>query len=103
LLTAALRLLAMLVSSVASTLQMTRRRPAECHSDATPAALPREKADTKQQETTDRRNPARPSTHSVEADAAHYDDPVTIITSGRDLRSAFPAKAGIQQSPRSLS
>ncbi len=47
LLTAMLHLFAMLVSSVASTLQMTRRRlPAECHSDVTPAGLPRETTDT---------------------------------------------------------
>jgi arylsulfatase A-like enzyme len=47
-----LRVLAVLVSSVASTLQMTRRRlAAECHSDVTPTVLPREKSDTQQQET----------------------------------------------------
>ncbi len=42
-----LQLFAMLVSSVSSTLQMTRRRlAAECHSDVTPAGLPRETSDT---------------------------------------------------------
>ena len=50
LLTAMLQLFAMLVSSVASTLQMTRRRlAAECHSDVTPAGLPRETTDTHQE------------------------------------------------------
>jgi len=50
LLTAMLHLFAMLVSSVASTLQMTRRRlAAECHSDVTPAGLPRETTDTHQE------------------------------------------------------
>ena len=47
LLTAVLHLFAMLVSSVRSTLQMTRRRlAAECHSDVTPTDLPRETSDT---------------------------------------------------------
>ena len=47
---AMLQLFAMLVSSVASTLQMTRRRlAAECHSDVTPAGLPRETTDTHQE------------------------------------------------------
>ncbi len=47
---AMLQLFAMLVSSVRSTLQMTRRRlPAECHSDVTPAGLPRETSDTHQE------------------------------------------------------
>ena len=47
---AMLQLFAMLVSSVASTLQMTRRRlAAECHSDVTPAGLPRETSDTDQE------------------------------------------------------
>ncbi len=50
LLTAMLQLFAMLVSSVSSTLQMTRRRlAAECHSDVTPAGLPRETSDTHQE------------------------------------------------------
>ena len=50
LLTAMLQLFAMLVSSVSSTLQMTRRRlAAECHSDVTPAGLPRETTDTHQE------------------------------------------------------
>ena len=60
LLTAMLQLFAMLVSSVASTLQMTRRRlAAECHSDVTPTALPRVKTDTHQET-----KPAAPTSHT---------------------------------------
>ncbi len=45
-----LQLFAMLVSNVASTLQMTRRRlAAECHSDVTPTDLPRETSDINQE------------------------------------------------------
>ena len=48
---AMLRVLAMLVSSVASTLQMTIRRPPVNATQAMPADLPRETSDTHQQET----------------------------------------------------
>ena len=68
LLTAVLRVIAMLVSSVASTLQMTRRRlAAECHSDVTPAGLPRETSDTNQETT-----------------AAQHSSPITLILRDRE-------------------
>ena len=68
LLTAMLHLFAMLVSSVASTLQMTRRRlAAECHSDVTPAGLPRETSDTNQETT-----------------AAQHSSPITLILRDRE-------------------
>ena len=52
-LTAMLRVLAMLVSSVCSTLQMTRRPDRVNATRATPADLPRAKTDIQQQETHD--------------------------------------------------
>jgi len=81
LLTATLRLFAMLVSSVASTLQMWFRRPAVNATRPMPDALPEETSDTPQQETLDRAltRPTRQSTRSVETDAEH-DDPTIIIT-----------------------
>ena len=51
LLTAVLRVLAMLVSSVSSTLQMIIRRPPVNATQTMPADLPRETSDTSQQET----------------------------------------------------
>ncbi len=84
LLTAMLRLFAMLVSSVASTLQMTRRRlPAECHSDVTPADLPRETIDT-----------------FKEPEAVPQDSTLTNVshTHNGSVHSVYasPAKAGVQ-------
>ncbi len=68
LLTAMLHLCAMLVSSVSSTLQMTRRRlAAECHSDVTPTVLPREKTDINQE------------TQTVAA--SDYDCPIALMVS----------------------
>jgi hypothetical protein len=64
---AMLRVLAMLVSSVRSTLQMTRRLAAECHSDVTPAGLPRETSDTNQETT-----------------AAQHSSPITLILRDRE-------------------
>ena len=76
LLTAMLQLFAMLVSSVASTLQMTRRRlAAECHSDVTPAGLPRETTDTHQE------------TEPVAA--SDYDCPIALMVSS--TRSVRPS------------
>ncbi len=76
LLTAMLHLFAMLVSSVRSTLQMTRRRlPAECHSDVTPTDLPREKTDTHQE------------TQPVAA--SDYDCPIALMVSS--TRSVRPS------------
>ena len=84
LLTAMLHLFAMLVSSVASTLQMTRRRlAAECHSDVTPADLPRETTDTHQ-----------------EPEAVPQDGTLTNVshTHNGSVHSVYasPAKAGVQ-------
>ena len=84
LLTAMLQLFAMLVSSVSSTLQMTRRRlAAECHSDVTPADLPREKTDTNQ-----------------EPEAVPQDGTLTNVshTHNGSVHSVYasPAKAGVQ-------
>jgi len=81
-----LHLFAMLVSSVASTLQMTRRRlPAECHSDVTPADLPRETTDTHQ-----------------EPEAVPQDGTLTNVshTHNGSVHSVYapPAKAGVQPS-----
>ena len=81
-----LQLFAMLVSSVASTLQMTRRRlPAECHSDVTPADLPRETTDT-----------------FKEPEAVPQDGTLTIVshTHNGSVHSVYasPAKAGVQSS-----
>jgi hypothetical protein len=81
---AMLQLFAMLVSSVASTLQMTRRRlAAECHSDVTPADLPRETTDT-----------------FKEPEAVPQDGTLTIVshTHNGSVHSVYasPAKAGVQ-------
>ena len=68
LLTAVLRVIAMLVSSVASTLQMPRRRlAAECHSDVTPTVLPRETSDTFKETT-----------------AAQHSSPIALILMDRE-------------------
>ena len=72
---AMLRVLAMLVSSVRSTLQMTRRLAAECHSDVTPAGLPRETTDTHQE------------TEPVAA--SDYDCPIALMVSS--TRSVRPS------------
>ena len=106
-LTAALRMLAMLVHLVASTLQMTRRREAVNATQPTPADLPRAKTDTQRKE-------PKP--------AVQHDSPIALILSStQSVRSskdegvlttlrcepsgsvnpvhAFPAKAGIQSLP----
>jgi hypothetical protein len=92
-LTAVLRLLVELVLRVVSKLRMNRRRPAECHSDATPTALPVMKNDTQQEtQTSDRRAPARQSTRSVEEAAAHDDPTIIILGSGPPVR--VPRESG---------
>jgi len=71
LLTAVLHVLVELVLHVVSNLRMNSRRPAECHSDATPTVLPVMTNDTQQEaQIRDRRAPARQSTRSVEINAA---------------------------------
>jgi len=75
LLTAMLHLFAMLVSSVASTLQMPRRRPPVNATQAMPAALPREKTDTHQE------------TQPVAA--SDYDCPIALmVSSTQSVRSS---------------
>ena len=82
---AMLRVLAMLVSSVRSTLQMTRRLAAECHSDVTPAGLPRETSDIFR-----------------ETKAVQQDGTLTVVshTHNGSVHSVYasPAKAGVQSS-----
>jgi len=82
LLTAALHLFAMLASNVASTLRMCFRRGPVIGTQATSQALPEAKTDTQQQETTDRRAPARQSTRSVE-----NDDRTIIIIAAKPMES----------------
>jgi len=97
LLTATLRLFAMLVSSVASTLQMWFRRPAVNATRPMPDALPEETSDTPQQETLDRAltRPTRQSTRSVETDAAaHDDDRQIIVTPGSGSLIRIPREGG---------
>jgi len=92
-LTAVLRLAAELVLHVASILRMCFRRDPVIGTQAMPAILPEEKTDTQQQETTDRRAPARQSTRSVEEAAAH-DDPTIIIILGSGPLVRVPRESG---------
>ena len=69
LLTAMLQLFAMLVSSVSSTLQMTRRPDRVNATRATPADLPRAKTDIQQQET---------------HEAAQHRSPIALILRDRE-------------------
>jgi hypothetical protein len=89
LLTAMLHLFAMLVSSVASTLQMTRRRPPVIGTQAMPADLPRETSDTSQQET----QPA----------AQHRSPTVLMVSSAGSARPSNHESVLINVSPTSPS
>jgi hypothetical protein len=93
LLTAVLRVIAMLVSSVRSTLQMITRRPPVNATQTMPAGLPRETSDTNQ-----------------EPKAVLHDSPLTPVSHTHSVSVhpvyASPAKAGVQsqtQSARSAS
>ena len=70
-LTAALRMLAMLVLNVASTLQMTRRLIRVNATRATPAVLPRETTDTQSKETTPAAEHSSPR-HSAHPEQARH-------------------------------
>ena len=85
LLTAVLRVIAMLVSSVRSTLQMITRRPPVNATQTMPAGLPRETSDTNQ-----------------EPKAVLHDSPLTPVSHTHSVSVhpvyASPAKAGVQSS-----
>jgi len=70
-LTAALRVFAMLVHLVASTLQMTRRRAPVIGTQDMPTRLPRETTDTRHKETTPAAKHSSP-THSAHPEQARY-------------------------------
>ncbi len=106
LLTAALRMLAMLVHIVASTLQMIRRRTRVNATRATPTDLPRAKTDTQSKETNavqqDSPTSAHPEQRSSAARPSKHERVLTAVshTPSGSVNSvhAFPAKAGIQTS-----
>jgi hypothetical protein len=70
-LTAALRMLAMLVLHVASTLQMTRRRTSVNATRTTPADLPRDTTDTQSKETNTAVQPDSPPKALILRDRMH--------------------------------
>jgi hypothetical protein len=97
-LTAALRMLAMLVLNVASTLQMIRRRETVIGTQPMPTDLPQAKTDTQQQETqtvaaSDPAQPCARLTTCHPGNAKRYPGPIArarhpINGSRRSLRSA---------------
>jgi len=78
LLTALLRVLAELVLHVAPTLQMIRRRPAECHSDVAPTVQPGKKSGIQQSEC-----------NSVAASDDHDDDRSIIVKNEATPAASF--------------
>ena len=103
LLTAMLHVLAMLVSSVSSTLQMIIRRPPVIGTQAMPAGLPRETSDTNQETNTaaQHRSPIAlmvSSTRSVRP--SNHEGVLTTLshTHNGSVNSvhASPAQAGVQ-------
>jgi len=90
-LTAALRMLAMLVLLVASTLQMTRRRAPVIGTQDMPTRLPRETTDTQSKETT----PA--AEHSSPPPSAHPEQRSSAARPSKDERALTEASHKLAQ------